>query len=112
MGLSDARADHHLEAVSSAATLVARGLPTLQQTTVPTCRSHYPGGPRWVRPSVLPHHAAAFLPLERSRRPHLALSRPAQDSLALRPAGLLGAPTCAFCLRGFSNGGRPPSPPG
>ena len=92
--------------------LVARGLPTLQQTTLPACRSHYPGGPRWLRLSVLHHCAAAFLPLGRSRRPRLALSRPAQDSLALRPAGLLGAPTCTLCLRGFSTGGCPPSPPG
>ena len=54
------------------------------------------------RLSVLHHCAAAFLPLGRSRRPRLALSRPAQDSLALRPVDLFGAPECAFCLRGFS----------
>src|SRR5205823_3376186 len=34
-------------------------------------RSHYPGGPPWVYVSVLPHGVAAFLPLERSRRPRL-----------------------------------------
>jgi len=88
-------------AALNGATRPPTGPPTLQQRTVPTCHSHYPGGPRRLQVSVLHHRAAAFLPLERSRRPHLALSRPAQDSLALRPADLLGAPTCTFCLRGF-----------
>jgi hypothetical protein len=43
----------------------------LRQRTVPPCRSHYPGGPPRVRLSVLPRGVAAFLPLERSRRPRL-----------------------------------------
>src|SRR5207247_10998572 len=69
-------------------------------------RSHYPGGPPWVHVSVLPHGVAAFLPLERSRRPQLPFrgllgihSRCGPDvcwthlvgllSPGLRPAGLL-----------------------
>jgi hypothetical protein len=92
--------------------LVVRGLPTLHQTTLPACRPHYPGGPRRLHLSVLHHCTAAFLPLARSRRPHYALSRPAQDSLVLRPPDLRGAPTCASCLRGFSKRGCPPLPPG
>ena len=68
----------------------------MQQRTIPTCRSPYPGGPWRLHVSVLRHHAAAFLPLARSQRPRLALSRPAQDSLALRPTGLLGAPCAPY----------------
>lgn len=42
---------------------------------------------------LLPHGASAFPGVQAGRRPHQYLSRPAQDSLALRPAGLLASPS-------------------
>jgi hypothetical protein len=57
--------------------------------TMHPCRSHYPGGPRRVRVSVA---SAADTSLPRNSGGSAStssLSRPAQDSLALRPVRLL-----------------------
>ena len=64
------------------------GPPPITRTTFPTCRAHYPGGPsRCARrllpgPCCLPRYSGGSASTT-------SLSRPAPDSLALRPAELL-----------------------
>ena len=72
--------------------------------TFPACRPHYPGEPdRCGDGSSQP-----VLPsgIETGRRSPLSLSRPAQGSLALRPAGLLNRPRRPLS-RGFNMPGYP-----
>src|SRR5579864_3565630 len=66
---------------------IAHGSPPITQIAFPTCRAHYPGGPHRYR-SVVPCRRG--LPCFSGRSASTtSLSRPAQASLALRPAGLL-----------------------
>ena len=78
-----------------AATLAHDGSPPITRATFPTCRAHYPGGcmcrllPRsYSLPQMAGGSASA-----------LSLSRPAQASLTLRPAGLLSRPKATFVTR-------------
>jgi hypothetical protein len=65
------------------------GVPSLAQTTFPTCRAHYPGGPNRCACRFLP--GSYSLPLDTGGSASTSLlSRPAQASRVLRPAGLLG----------------------
>jgi len=45
--------------------------PPITRTTIPTCRAHYPGGPRWVRTSVASPPAWAFPEQQSGRRPQV-----------------------------------------
>jgi hypothetical protein len=77
------------------------GVPPLAQTTFPACRAHYPGGPfrRTCRSLAgrccLPRYSGGSASTT-------SLSRPAQASLKLRPAGLLSHPR-----RPLSQGSNP-----
>jgi hypothetical protein len=78
------------------ATFAIPGSPPITQTTFPACRAHYPGGPyRCLSVSSL---SARPSPVNRRVGIHdFTSSRPAQASLALRPAGLLARPKADFC---------------
>src|SRR5258707_353528 len=98
--------------------------PSLTQTTFPTCRAHYPGGPDQVlvgwrvarsRPGFFPV-LRGFLPCSCCLRRYPGrpaftslISRPPQASHALRPAALLTHHTWAlsrgFALTSFPAGG-------
>src|SRR3954462_15525427 len=98
MTLSDARRDHRPDDVEGAA-FVPCGPPSITRFTFPTCRAHYPDGPERVRLSVASPFRAG-LPRNRGGAASMpSLSRPAQASLALRPAGLLNRPLAAFVTR-------------
>ena len=106
--LSDARGDHRQDDVGGA-TSVPHGPPPITRLTLPTCRAHYPDGPKRVRLSVasplhsgLPHFSGGSASIT-------SLSRPAQASLALRPAGLRSRPRRPLS-RGFSPSGYPAKP--
>ena len=91
-----------------AATLAQNGPPPITRTTFPTCRAHYPDGSSGCacrslpRPCSLPQMAGGSASA-------LSLSRPAQASLALRPAGSLSRPRRPLS-RGFSPPGYPTKP--
>src|SRR5215207_3558760 len=53
------------------ATSAPDGYPPITRNTLPTCRAHYPGGPKWVRASVASPSHAAFPVIQAGRRPHL-----------------------------------------
>jgi hypothetical protein len=68
--------------------------------TFPPCRAHYPGGPDGCTRRLLPHLCG--LPrIAGGSASASSLSRPAQASLTLRPAGLLDRPRRPLS-RGFS----------
>src|SRR5258705_13804733 len=73
------------------AALALDGSPPITRTTFPTCRAHYPGGSSGcvcrllTRSYSLPQMAGGSASA-------LSLSRPAQASLTLRPAGSLSRP--------------------
>src|SRR5476651_798874 len=91
-----------------AATLALDGPPPITRTTFPTCRAHYPGGSSGCacrllpRPYSLPQMAGGSASA-------LSLSRPAQASLTLRPAGLLSRLKRPLS-RGSSPAGYPAEP--
>src|SRR5476651_2841676 len=91
-----------------AATLALDGSPPITRTTFPTCRAHYPGGSSGCacrllpRPYSLPQMAGGSASA-------LSLSRPAQASLTLRPAGLLSRLKRPLS-RGSSPAGYPAEP--
>jgi hypothetical protein len=92
-----------------AATLVPNGYPPITRSTFPTCRAQYPGGPKQVHVSVasplhsgLPHFSGGSASTT-------SLSRPAQASHALRPAGLLNRPRRPLS-RGFDPADYPTKP--
>ena len=104
MALSDSRPTRRL-CVVGAASPSRDGSPPMTRITLPTCRAPYPGGSRRVpvsiaspltRPSPFPGGSASAS----------SLSRPAQASRALRPAGLLNRPR-----RPLSRGSSPVSCP-
>ena len=74
------------------------GPPPITRTTLPTCRAHYPGGSNECRCRLLPqsHGLPRYSGGSASAS---SLSRPAQTSLTLRPAGLLNRPKAAFVTR-------------
>jgi hypothetical protein len=85
--------------------LLPSGLPPMTQTAFPACRAQYPGGlkrcERWFLPT--PHGLPRFIGGSASTT---ILSRPAQASLALRPARLLTHHAWAL-LRGSITTGCP-----
>ena len=62
--------------------------PPITQTTFPTCRAHYPGGSNGCACRLLPR-SRSLPQMAGGSASALSLSRPAQASLALRPAGSL-----------------------
>jgi hypothetical protein len=91
-----------------AATLALDGSPPITRTTFPTCRAHYPGGSSGcvcrllTRSYSLPQMAGGSASA-------LSLSRPAQASLTLRPAGSLSRPRRPLS-RGSDPSGYPTKP--
>src|SRR6202521_1298894 len=71
-----------------AATLARDGPPPITRTTFPTCRAHYPGGSSGCACRLLPR-SRGLPQMAGGSASALSLSRPAQASLTLRPAGLL-----------------------
>ena len=91
-----------------AATLVRDGSPPITRTTFPTCRAHYPGGSSGCACRLLPR-SCSLLQLAGESASALSLSRPAQASLTLRPAGSLSRLKRPLS-RGFSPSGYPAEP--
>ena len=84
---------------AEAATLVPSGPPPITRFTLPTCRAHYPDGPERVRLSVASPFHPGLPRISGGSASMTSLSRPAQASLALRPAGSLDRPMAAFVTR-------------
>ena len=79
-----------------AATLMPNGSPPITRLTLPTCRAHYPDGPERVHLSVASPLRSGLPRYSGGSASMTSLSRPAQTSLALRPAGLLNR-LCGLC---------------
>ena len=85
-----------------------RGSPPITRITLPTCRAHYPGGSNGCmcrllpRPRGLPRYSGGSASTS-------SLSRPAQASLTLRPAGSLNRPRRPLS-RGFGPASYPAKP--
>ena len=79
-----------------AATLVQHGPPPITRLTLPTCRVHYPDGPERVHLSVASPLRSGLPRYSGGSASMTSLSRPAQTSLALQPAGLLNR-LCGLC---------------
>src|ERR1700686_3887235 len=84
-----------------AATLARNGSPPITRTTFPTCHAHYPGGSSGCACRLLPH-SRGLPQMAGGSASALSLSRPAQASLTLRPAGSLSR-----LKRPLSRGSRP-----
>jgi hypothetical protein len=80
------------------ATLATSGSLPITRTIFPTCRAHYPGGLRGCACRLL-SHACSLPQMAGGSTSALSLSRPAQASLALRPAGSLSRPATTFVTR-------------
>jgi hypothetical protein len=91
-----------------AATLVRDGPPPITRTTFPTCRAHYPGGSSGCTCRLLPR-SHGLPQMAGGSASALSLSRPAQASLTLRPAGLLSRLKRPLS-RGSSPSGYPAEP--
>jgi hypothetical protein len=81
-----------------AATLAANGSPPIARTIFPTCRAHYPGGSNGCTSRLLPR-SRGLPQMAGGSASALSLSRPAQASLTLRPAGSLSRPKATFVTR-------------
>jgi hypothetical protein len=92
-----------------AATLTDDGSPPITRTTFPTCRAHYPGGSSGCPCRLLPR-SCSLPQMAGGSASALSLSRPAQASLALRPAGSLSRPRRPLS-RGSGPTGYPTKPP-
>src|SRR6202011_1263066 len=77
-------------------------------TTFPTCRAHYPGGSNGCTCRLLPR-SCSLPQMAGGSASALSLSRPAQASLALQPAGLLSRPRRPLS-RGSGPSGYPAEP--
>ena len=91
-----------------AATLAPNGSPPITRITLPTCRAHYPGGSSGCSCRLLPR-SRGLPQMAGGSASALSLSRPAQASLALRPAGSLSCPRQPLS-RGSSPCGYPHEP--
>jgi hypothetical protein len=96
--LSDTRRGHRRDD-GEAATSAPCGPPPITRLTLPPCRAPYPDGPERVRLSVASPLHAGLPRLSGGSASMTSLSRPAQASRALRPAGLLNRPKTAFVTR-------------
>ena len=74
-----------------AATLARDGSPPITRIILPTCRAHYPGGSSGCACRLLPR-SYSLPQMAGGSASALSLSRPAQASLTLRPAGSLSRP--------------------
>src|SRR5215217_5573093 len=81
------------------------GLPRLPETTFPTCRAHYPGGSSGCACRLLPR-SCSLPQMAGGSASALSLSRPAQASHMLRPAGSLSR-----LKRSLSRGSSPSGDP-
>src|SRR5262245_34933564 len=81
-----------------AATLARDGSPPITRTTFPTCRAPYPGGSSGCVCRLLPR-SRGLPQMAGGSASALSLSRPAQASLMLRPAGSLSRPEATFVTR-------------
>ena len=84
------------------------GSPPITRTTFPTCRAHYPGGSSGCACRLLPR-SRGLPQMAGGSASALSLSRPAQASLTLRPAGLLSRLRRPLS-RGSSPSGYPAEP--
>ncbi len=84
------------------------GSPPITRITFPTCRAHYPGGSSGCSCRLLPR-SCSLPQMAGGSASALSLSRPAQASLKLRPAGSLSRPRRPLS-RGFSPAGYPTKP--
>jgi hypothetical protein len=91
-----------------AAILAHDGSPPITRTTFPTCRAHYPGGSNGCACRLLPR-SCSLPQMAGGSASALSLSRPAQASLALRPAGSLSRPRRPLS-RGSGPSGYPAEP--
>jgi len=91
-----------------AAILTRDGSPPITRTTFPTCRAHYPGGSSGCACRLLPH-LRGLPQMAGGSASALSLSRPAQASLTLRPAGPLSRLKRPLS-RGSSPAGYPTEP--
>jgi hypothetical protein len=91
-----------------AATLAPNGSPPITRITFPTCRAHYPGGSSGCSCRLLPR-SHGLPQMAGGSASALSLSRPAQASLTLRPAGSLSRPRRPLS-RGSSPCGCPHGP--
>src|SRR5665811_1508432 len=91
-----------------AATLARDGSPPITRITFPTCRAHYPGGSSGCACRLLPR-SCSLPQMAGGSASALSLSRPAQASLTLRPAGLLSRLKRPLS-RGSSPAGYPTEP--
>lgn len=71
----------------------------ITRLTLPTCHAHYPDRPERVRLSVASPLLSGLPRISGGSASMTSLSRPAQASRALRPAGLLDRPIAAFVTR-------------
>ena len=101
MSLSDTHAERQPLLPSSVATAHRAWASHVAQRTMRPCRSHYPGGLRCVHVSVASAADASLPRYSGESASTSSLSRPAQDSLALRPARLLISPNGRHCPRSF-----------
>jgi len=91
-----------------AATLACDGSPPITRVTLPACCAHYPGGSNGCSCRLLPRSHG--LPrISAGSASALWISRPAQASLALRPAGSLDRQKRPLS-RGFGLSGCPSKP--
>ena len=104
---SDSRHGRRLRDVE-AATLALDGSPPITRTTFPPCRAHYPGGSSGCACRLLPR-SYSLPQMAGGSASALSLSRPAQASLTLRPAGLLNRLKRPLS-RGSSPAGYPAEP--
>src|ERR1700692_4914840 len=81
-----------------AATLARDGSPPITRTTFPTCRAHYTGRSSGCACRLLPR-SRGLPQMAGGSASALSLSRPAQASHALRPAGSLSRPQATFVTR-------------
>jgi hypothetical protein len=89
--------------------LAHHGSPSITRTTFPTCRAHYPGGSSGCVRRLLPR-SRGLPQMAGGSASALSLSRPAQASLALRPAGSLSRLKRPLS-RGSGPAGYPAKPP-
>ena len=106
--LSDSRHGRRLQATLRPLPSPDDGSPPITRTTFPTCRAHYPGGSSGCACRLLPR-SCSLPQMAGGSASALSLSRPAQASLTLRPAGSLSRPRRPLS-RGSSPAGYPAEP--
>jgi hypothetical protein len=108
MTLSDSHQRPPPDRDVEAATLASDGSPPITRTTFPTCCAHYPGGSSGCSCRSLPR-LRGLPQMAGGSASALSLSRPAQASLTLRPAGSLSRPKRPLS-RGFGPASYPTKP--